>query len=300
MGLASGEGYVEVDGGRVWYEIRVDDSNPRATEATPLLGLHGGPGFCHDYLESLWDLADERPVILYDQLGCGNSERPADASLWIPDRFVVELGQLREALGLERVHILGQSWGSMLLVDYMLTQPDGVESITLASPCTSIPMWLADTNLLRSQLPAEVREVLDRCEAAGDLRSEEYGEATLEFYRRHLCRLDPWPMAMQRSMAKASTIVYNAMWGPTEFNMTGGNLRYYDRTPQLGQITVPALWTCGRYDEAQPETVEHYRDCLPGSELVVFEQSSHTAHLEEREAYMRVLRDFLAKVETGA
>ena len=298
MGLTSGEGYVEVDGGRAWYEIRVDDSNPRAVDAIPLIGLHGGPGFCHDYLESLWDLADERPIILYDQLGCGNSERPSDTSLWIADRHVVELGQVREALGLDRAHILGQSWGTMLLVDYMLTKPDGVESIVLASPCTSIPMWLADTNLLRSQLPAEVRETLDRHEAAGTIASDEYADATMEFYRRHLCRVDPWPMPLQRSLAKAGYPVYNTMWGLTEFNMTGGNLRYYDRTTQLDQISVPALWTCGRYDEATPETVEYYHDLLPGSELVVFEKSSHTAHLEEREAYMKVLRDFLARVES--
>jgi proline iminopeptidase len=291
MTLHPGEGYIQVDGGRVWYEIR------GSGDAIPLLGLHGGPGFCHDYLEGLWDLADERPLILYDQLGCGNSERPEDRSLWIAERYVVELAQVRAALGLDRLHILGQSWGSMLLVDYMLTKPSGIASITLASPCTSIPMWLEDTGRLRKQLPAEVQEVLDRHEAAGTVTSAEYEAATLEYYRRHLCLMDPWPMALQRSTAKAGYPVYNTMWGPSEFNMTGGNLRYYDRTPRLHEITVPTLWTCGRYDEAQPATVAHYQSLLPGSELVVFENSSHTAHLEEREAYIRVLRDFLARAE---
>jgi len=291
MGLVAGEGYISVEGGRVWYEI------VGSGDAVPLLCLHGGPGFCHDYLESLADLADERPIIFYDQLGCGNSERPTDPSLWIPDRFVVELGQVRAALGLDHVHMLGQSWGSMLLVDYLLTEPRGVESAILASPCTSIPRWLADTNRLRKQLPAEIQGILDRHEAAGTVSSAEYQWATNEYYKRHLCRMTPWPMAMERSMAKAGYPVYNAMWGPSEFNMTGGNLRFYDRTPRLREIALPVLWTCGRFDEAQPGTVEHYQSLLPDSELVVFEQSSHTAHLEERVRYMAVIRAFLARVE---
>ena len=294
MRLRAGEGYVSVEGGRVWYEIVGSGG------ATPLLCLHGGPGFCHDYLESLADLADERPVVFYDQLGCGNSERPTDASLWIADRFVVELQQVREALGLGKVHMLGQSWGSMLLVDYLLARPSGIESAILASPCTSIPRWLADTNALRKELPADIQEVLDRHEAAGTVSSPEYQWATNEYYKRHLCRMMPWPMAMERSMVKAGYPVYNTMWGPSEFNMTGGNLRYYDRTLRLHEIALPVLWTCGRYDEAQPETVAYYQSLLPGSELVIFEESSHTAHLEERTRYMGVVRDFLARVEAGA
>jgi proline iminopeptidase len=183
--LHASEGYIPVDGGRVWYQI------VGGGESIPLLCLHGGPGFCHDYLETLADLSDERPVIFYDQLGCGNSERPDDRSLWIAERSLVEVSQVRRALGLERVHVLGQSWGSMLLVDYILTKPRGVVSLILASPCTSIPMWLADANRLRRQLPAEIQAILDRHEAAGTTNSAEYQWATNEYYKRHLCRLEP-------------------------------------------------------------------------------------------------------------
>lgn len=293
MAVAAGEGYIDVDGGRVWYGIVGSGA------ATPLLCLHGGPGFCHDYLESLADLADERPVIFYDQLGCGNSERPADPALWIADRFVAEVHQVTAALGLERVHILGHSWGSMLLVDYVLTRPPGVQSIILASPCTSIPRWLEDAQRLRRQLPTEIQQVLERHEAAGTLTAKEYAWASNEFYTRHICRLDPWPVALQRSAAKAGSAVYRTMWGPSEFNMAGGNLRYYDRTARLGEINLPVLWTCGRHDEAQPETVAYYQSLLPRSEMVVFEDSAHMAHLEERARYMSVIRDFLARVERG-
>ena len=293
MTLHAGEGYARVDGGWVWYGV-VGSGN-----ATPLLCVHGGPGFSHDYLESLADLADERPVVFYDQLGCGNSERPDDDSLWILERFVAELGQVRDALGLERVHILGQSWGSMVLVDYALTRAPGIDSMVLASPCLSVSRWLRDVNLLRRALPPQIQEVLDRHEAVGTLASAEYQAAMTEYNRRHLCRIDPWPIELERSMAKAGRAVTSAMWGPSEFSMSRGNLRYYDRTPRLREIERPVLWTCGRFDQARPETVSHYQSLLPGSEFVLFERSSHTSHIEERAHYVQVVREFLRRVESA-
>src|SRR2546421_1708639 len=113
------EGYLPVPGGRVWYQIV--GSGP----ATPLLVLHGGPGAGHDYLETLEGLADERPVVFYDQLGCGRSDQPDDPSRWHIARFVREVDLVRHALGLDRIHLLGQSWGGWLAIEYMLRQPSG-------------------------------------------------------------------------------------------------------------------------------------------------------------------------------
>src|SRR4051794_14106810 len=135
------EGRIAVEGGEVWYRIAGDD---RA--GIPLLTLHGGPGYPHDYLEPLEQLADERPVIFYDQLGCGNSDRPEDRSLWRIDRFVRELAQVRTALRLRRMHLFGHSWGTMLAVDYVLS-PAPVTSLILASPALSIPRWMADADV---------------------------------------------------------------------------------------------------------------------------------------------------------
>ena len=127
-GLSPEEGYVQVPGGRVWYRIEGSGT------AMPLLVLHGGPGATHHYLKPLGALADERPVIFYDQLGSGRSDRPTDTTLWRVERFVEELAQVREALGLREIHLLGHSWGTMLAVDYLLTKPEGVRSVILASP----------------------------------------------------------------------------------------------------------------------------------------------------------------------
>jgi proline iminopeptidase len=285
------EGYIEVDGGKVWYQIIGPESG-----ATPLLCLHGGPGYPHDYLEPLAALADERPIIFYDQLGCGNSERPTDASLWILDRFVVELRQLVAALHIERVHILGHSWGSMLLMDYALTRPSELASLILASPCMSVKRWTEDGRTLVAQLPPEAREAIEHHEAARTLTAPEYRAAIHEFMTRHICRLDPWPLPAQRAGAKSNDTIYELMQGVSEFNITG-NFRYYERTERLREISLPVLWTCGRDDEARPETVAYYQSLVPGSELAVIENAGHLAHLEQPETYLAAVRNFLARVD---
>ena len=284
------EGYIVVPGGRVWYRML------GAGTAIPLVLLHGGPGFTSEYLDSLEALADERPVLRYDQLGCGRSERPDDSSLWNVSRFVEELREVRRSLALERVHILGQSWGSMLAVDYALATPVGLESLILASPPLSIPRWVADTQRMLDAMPGEVRATLEHHEKLGYTSCPEYQAAVLQIYKRHLCRSDPWPDALERALATASSTVYEAMWGPSEFSITGC-LANYDRTDSLGQIKVPTLLTCGRHDEATPEATAWYQSLIPNSKMVVFEESAHLAHLEEPDHYLAVVREFLRSVE---
>ncbi len=284
------EDYLPVTGGLVWYQA----VNPG--EGIPLLTLHGGPGSPHDYLEPLARLANERPIIFYDQLGCGKSERPDDPTLWQRSRFVEELEQIRQVLNLEQVHLFGHSWGSMLAIDYALTRPDGLMSLILASPALSIPRWLHDMQDYRKSLPADVQQILEEHESKGTTDSEDYQRAAMEFYQRYLCRLHPWPESLERTVAGEGTSVYTTMWGPSEFFMTG-NLLHYDCTAHLGKIDIPTLFTCGRYDEAMPETTAWYQSLLPKSEIAVFEQSAHMPHLEETEHYLQTVRNFLWRVE---
>lgn len=290
MTKKTNEGYISVPGGRVWYQVM------GSGDMIPLLVLHGGPGFPHNYLKPLEKLSNDRPIVFYDQLGCGNSDRPEDLNLWRTERFIEELVQVRQTLNLDHVHILGHSWGSMLATDYALTQPEGLLSLILASPALSIPQWMEDVTALRKQLPSEVQNVLDRNEAAGTTDSEEYEAAVMEFYRLHVCRLDPWPEEVEQTFAGAGLQVYNTMWGPSEFYMTG-NLANYDRTNRLPELIVPTLFTCGRYDEAPPHTTTWYQSLISQAEIAIFEQSSHTPHLEEMERYIQVARDFLNGVD---
>src|SRR5947208_8611901 len=167
--MAAAEGFVEVPGGKVWYRIAGDNE-----DTVPLLCLHGGPGFTHYYLESLEALGERRRVILYDQLGCGRSDRPDDASLWTVERFVEELAQVRAALGLDRLHLFGSSWGGMLAMQYVLDRQPPLESLILCGSPASIPRWIEDCNELRAQLPSAEQEILDRHEKAGWTACPEY------------------------------------------------------------------------------------------------------------------------------
>jgi len=289
-GLEPREGFIQVKGGKVWYRIVGSGTK------TPVLLLHGGPGYPSDYLKPLERLADERPVIFYDQLGAGRSDRPKDITLWTIERFVEELAEVRRALGLKRVHLVAHSWGTTLATEYMLTKPEGIESVMLASPCLSSLRWMADAKRLRSALPEAVRAILDKNERDGTTDLPEYQEATKEYYRRHFIRLNPWPPELENTEAGIGLDVYHTMWGTSEFQATG-NLKDYDKTGRLHEITVPTLFTAGRYDEATPETVAWYQSLVPGSQFVLFENSAHMAMLEEPDRYVQVIRDSLRRTE---
>jgi proline iminopeptidase len=177
-----------------------------------------------------------------------------------------------------------------------LTKPEGIRSLILSSPAISIPRWLADANVFRSQLPSDVQATLKKHEDAGTTSSQEYQDAVAEYYKKHLCRIFPFPAPLDSTMKNAGMDVYLTMWGPSEF-FGVGNLKDYDRTSRLKEIRVPVLYTAGRYDEATPETTQYYQSLTPGSSLVILENSSHMAMLEETDRYIQVVRDFLRRVE---
>jgi proline-specific peptidase len=288
------EGRIEVTGGRVWYR------RDGAGERTPLLILHGGPGAASYYVEPLAErLAAHRPTVVYDQLGCGRSDKPDDPSLWTLERSVAEVDQVRRALGLDRCHLLGQSWGGWLSIEYMCRGPQGIAGLVLASTSASLPQFVAEARRLIEELPEPARTTLKELGARGEYRRPEYGEAVLEFYRRHVCRLDPWPEAFQRTEDElADNQVYLTMNGPTEFDVIG-NLRDWDRSGDLHLIAAPTLVTVGRYDEITPACSETLRDGIPGARMVVFERSAHCAHLEEPEHYAQVVEEFLTEVDAA-
>ncbi len=286
------EAHVSVTGGKVWYKVV-----GRRDGGVPVLVVHGGPGASHDYLEPLEELADERPVVFYDQLGCGNSERPDEVSLWTVERFVQELHQVREALGLARVHIIGQSWGASLAVEYMLArQPDGVVSLLLSGALLSTSRWIADQQAYVAALPQTIREVIEKSEATGEFGSPDYQGAMMEFYKRHVCRLAEWPPCLNRAFEKLNFALYMHMWGPSEFTVTG-SLKNFERVDRLREIRVPVLFTCGSWDEATPATTAYYQRHLPGSEIHVFEDASHEHHLEQPEEYLKIARAFFRKAD---
>jgi proline-specific peptidase len=287
------EGRVPFRGFETWYR----DVGP--VEGVPLLCLHGGPGSSHHYFEPLEALAEDgRRVILYDQLGCGSSDRPDDPDLWTVELFVDEIAAVRRGLGLERIHLLGSSWGSMLGIEYALTTPAGLVSLTLNSPPTASETWKAEATRLRDELPEDVRRVLAKHETAGTTDDPEYEAAEGEFWRRHICRVEPLPDFVLRGRAAKNRAVYESLWGISEWN-PNGKLRDWDVRDRLSEIDVPTLITSGRYDECTPMLAEDAQRGIPGAERVLFEDSSHTAFVEEPQRFRDVLSDFLARAEAA-
>ena len=281
---------VEVTGGSVWT-ARLGPS-----EGMPVLLLHGGPGAASYYMIPLAErLAEHRPTIVYDQLGCGRSDQPDDTSLWTVDRSVEEVDQVRAALGLERCHLLGQSWGGWLSIEYMTRDASGIERLVLASTSASIPEFMAGARGLIEQLPEPHRSALIELGDRGEYDHPDYLAAVDVFYHRHLCRAEPWPEALVLSSEQMDgNQVYLTMNGPTEFDVIG-LLRDWDRTADLGRIRVPTLVTCGRYDEITPSCSETITRGIPDARMHVFEESAHCAHLEEADDYARIVEAFLSE-----
>jgi proline iminopeptidase len=289
--LPSQEGYVDVPGGKVWYR-RIGNG-----PGVPLLALHGGPGGTSCRFEVLAPLAKGRPVIFYDQLGSGRSDHPTDTSLWQLPRFVDELAAVRRALNLERVHLLGHSWGGALAAEYLVAaKPAGIVSVIFSSPLISTPRWIADADSLRALLPDSIQRVLDVNEQAGTIDSPAYQVATDTFYGRHVRRLPVVDEPRCAGVASNDTI-YRQMWGPTEFRSTG-SLRNWTRAADLGGISAPTLFIAGEFDEARPTTLEEFRRTMPDARLVTIPGAAHAAMREKPAEYIAALRAFLTDVES--
>jgi len=283
------EDFVEILGYRIFYRIFGEP-----TKGT-VLGLHGGPGATHDYLLPLTDLTKRGyRVVLYDQLGCGRSELPKDRGLFVMERYVEEVEELRKKLSLGKVHLVGSSCGGQLALGYALKYQKNLKSLTTIGGLHNVLMTFQEMQRLKRALPTEVYETLKKYEQIGDYENPEYLNAVMVFYRKHLCRLPEWPKEVTYSMEHTSKPVYETMNGPNEFTIIG-NIRYWDVTSRLHTIKVPSLVTCGKYDEVTPKVARDIHNHIKKSKLVVFPNSSHTAFWEEREKFVEVLTRFLDK-----
>ncbi|QNE44269.1 alpha/beta fold hydrolase [Frigoribacterium sp. NBH87] len=283
--------------GHTWYQVTTPDE-PRPG-ALPLVVLHGGPGMAHDYLRNLAALADEtgRTVVHYDQFGCGRSSHRPDAPVetWVPQLFVDEFEAVVAHLGLERFHVLGQSWGGMLGAEIAVREPAGLASLAICNSPASMQLWVDGAAELRAQLPADVQEALLRHEGAGTTGDPEYLAATQVFYERHVCRVVPMPRDFidSEEQMEAEPTVYHTMNGPNEFHVIG-TMRDWTIVDRLPSVTAPTLVVAGEHDEATPATWQPFVDGIDGAVSHVFPGASHCTHLEQPEEFRRVVAGFFA------
>lgn len=288
------EGYVQVTGGKIWY--KVIGGGP----GKPLMVMHGGPGgtSCGS-ITAYQALADERPIIFFDQLESGRSDRPNDTTLWKLPYFVEQVELLRKKLKLEDFHLLGSSWGGSIAVEYMVTQnTDPIASVIFAGPLIGTPQWMKDSKVLISRLSQPVQDTINKYEALKNYTAPAYLAATDTFNINFGSRKKgPRVVALDCEGVKGNRDIYNYMWGPTEFNATG-TLRNFDRVGDLHTITKPTLFIGGEFDEVLPETLYYYQTLVPNSKVAIVPNAGHAKTRDNPEDYMRMLSEFLKEVES--
>jgi len=289
--LSPQEGFIDVNGGKVWYRINGSGN------ATPVILLHGGPGSSSYYLEALKPLSKDRPVIFIDQLGCGRSSRITDTTLMTIENYVEQLEQIRKALNLEEYYVYGHSWGTMLGLDYYLTYPEGIKALVFNSPLFSTDRWLKDADTLITTLPDSIQYSIREHEKNKTYDADEYQQAVAYFYKNFLRRTEQSKEKADSSALFTGLNVYTFMWGPSEFTATG-NLLHYDRLSDLPKISIPTLLLTGEYDEARPGTVKYYQRLINGSGFVMIPDAAHETMNDNPEATLDALRTFFSKVDS--
>jgi proline-specific peptidase len=291
MSPSVSEGYLDYRGYCTWYRVVGD----LGSGAAPLLALHGGPGSTHHYFRPLERLGSERAVVVYDQIGCGNSDRPQDIE-WSVAVFREEVDAVRSHLGLERIHLLGTSWGGMLALEHVLSGAEGIVSLILSSTLACLDQWAAEQFVLRNALPADVVEVLDWHERSGTYDAPDYEAAMDAYLDRHFYRGPKPRPELERMNADKARDVYRAMQGPNEWTVTGA-LRGWDVRDRLREIEVPTLVVRGHHDMCTESIAATLTEGIPITREIVLEKSSHTPVLEETDRYLKAITVFMRDSE---
>jgi len=284
---------VPVRGGQIYVRVNGDLKGPRA----PVICAHGGPGGTHAYFLPSLRMADERAVILYDQLDSGLSDHPGDPANWTVERFVSEVDAIRAALDLPRLHFVGHSWGSTIALEYAARQPGGLKSVTMGSPLISTRSWTQSTLAQLAKLPPEVVETINRLEAAGDTGDPAYEKAMAVFYRQYAARRPAPAYLRDYVMARGLSTnlkLYQGMWGPGEIRATG-SLQSYDGEPLLPRVSAPTLVITGEYDEMTADVLKPLVGKMPAARLVVVPDAGHAMPATHAEPYVAAVRAHLAR-----
>lgn len=265
------------------------------TDNAPLLLIHGGPGSTHNYFEVLDDLAvtTRRQIISYDQIGCGESYVDGHPELWTLTTWLDELEALRRHLHLDRVNLLGQSWGGMLIIAYMIDRhPEGIESIILSSTLPSSELWSHEQQRLISFMPTDEQEAIARAVATGNFDDPAYLKADDHYTVLHADEItDASPECLRRPK-RFGTESYLTAWGPNEYTPTG-TLRDFDYTDRLGEITDPTLIISGTNDECTPLIAKTMADNMPNAIWELLDGARHMTFIDQTDTYKYLLTEWL-------
>jgi proline iminopeptidase len=271
-----------------------------------VLLLHGGPGATHEYLEPLAEslAAAGIEVYLYDQLGSYYSDQPDDPDLWQIERFVDEVEQVRKALSLgpDNFVLYGHSWGGILAMEYALAHGDSLKALVISDMMASIPLYNRYAEeVLEPQMDQAALAEIKALEAAEDFENPRYMELLTNYhYVNHFLRLPPdqWPDAVNRAFEHINPGVYVLMQGPSELGASG-RLVHWDRTADLGRISVPTLVIGARYDTMDPDHLAWMAEQLPQGQYLYCPNGSHLAMFDDRQVYLDGLVEFLEGLDSN-
>lgn len=298
--LKSGEGFVDVEGGKVWYGIMGEG------DQTPILCLHGGPGGVGSSFIHLEYLTNDRPVILMHQLGSGLSTYHEDTSLLKVENFVAQVRAVKEGLNLNEFYLMGHSWGTALALEYYSVHPDGVRGIIFNSPYFSTSTWIEDTDALIATLPDSTQQIIAYAEENFEFETEEYLAAMQTFSDNFILRSNRdsierptygiFNEAYDTVTVTGNRFIYNYMWGPSEFSPTG-TLLNYENIDALKDVKVPVLFTTGEYDEARPGTTIGFARMVPDSKVVIIERAGHASLTDNKPIYVIAHSEFMNRID---
>jgi proline iminopeptidase len=277
-------------------------NNPTAK----VLLLHGGPGFSHEYLEAFDSYFPGAGIeyYYYDQLGSFFSDQPDDPELWDLPRFVEEVEQVRQALGLnqENFYLFGSSWGGLLALEYALKYQENLKGLIISNMMASIPAYSAYAkDVLMPEMDQAVLSEIMAFEEAGDYQNPRYMELLIpNHYELHILRMPhaEWPDPVNRAFEHVNPAVYIPMQGPSELGASG-KLENWDRTGDLGEITVPTLTIGARYDTMDPEHMKWMAGEVQRGRYLYCPDGSHLAMYDDQQVYFTGLIQFIEDVEAG-
>jgi len=274
--------------------------NPRCK----LLLLHGGPGCTHEYFEVFDSYLAQAGIEYYhyDQLGSHRSSQPDVPDLWDTARFVDEVEQVRQALGLNDGNfiLLGHSWGGILATEYALKHQQHLKGLVISNMVSSIPAYNRYAQeVLMPEIPSNVLAEIQAIEASKDYENPRYMELLIPYhYEHHVLRLPhaQWPDPVLRAFAHLNTKVYIPMQGPSELGASG-KLAQWDRTADLSQIRVPTLTIGARYDTMDPRHMAEMAHALPRGRHLHCPHGSHMAMYDDQAVYISGLLAFLRELD---
>lgn len=287
---------IPVMGGK--YKVWTKRVGPPGDTGAHVLLLHGGPGFGHEYLECFEDFLPQAGITFYyyDQLGSAYSDQPNDPSLWVLPRFVEEVDEVRRGLGLDRMVLLGHSWGGILGLEYALTYPQHLAGLVISNMAAGMETYLRRTASIKALLTPANRKRLAELEAKEDYDNPDYGRIMMEdAYPQMICRLQPWPEPVTRCFAHANQAIYNQMQGKSEFLVTG-NLKGWERWNRLHEIAVPTLTIGAEHDEMDPEDMRRMARMVQKGQNLYCPNGSHLCMWDDQAVYFDGLLRFLKTV----